>query len=87
MVEWGLLSANVSQQQRKQPQKNLMRLNYSFLRILKLQLINWNKTAVKYVLALSWTQKKKGAKCVEIISTDDKWQITAFVAGMMSREF
>ena len=34
----GFLSASVQQQQRKQAQKNLKRLNYSFLRILKLQL-------------------------------------------------
>ena len=49
--------------------------------------INWDQTAVKYVPISSWTQEKKGAKCAEIIGTDDKQQNTATVAGTMSREF
>ena len=31
--------------------------------------------------------RKKGAKCVEIVGTDDKRQITATVAGTMSGKF
>ena len=50
-------------------------------------IINWDQTAVKYVPVSSWTQERKGAKCVEIVGTDDKRQITATVAGTMSREF
>ena len=42
--------------------------------------INWDQTAVKYVPVSSWTQEKRGAKCVEIVGTDDKRQITATVA-------
>ena len=58
------------------------------LKDIPLQLvINWDQTAVKYVPVSSWTQEKKGAKCVEIIGTDDKRQITATVAGTMSGEF
>ena len=37
----------------------------------------WDQTAVKYVPVSSWTQEKKGAKCVEVVGTDDKRQITA----------
>ena len=33
--------------------------------------VNWDQTAIKYVPISSWTQEKKGAKCVEIVSTDD----------------
>ena len=39
--------------------------------------VNWDQTV----------QEKKGAKCVEIVGTDDKRQITATVAGTMSGEF
>ena len=36
LVGWGLLNANVPQQQRKQAQRNLKKLKHSILRILKL---------------------------------------------------
>ena len=49
--------------------------------------INWDQTAIKYVPVSLLIQEKKGAKSVEIIGTDDKRQITATVAGTMSREF
>ena len=48
--------------------------------------INLDQTVVKYTPVSSWTLEKKGAKCVEIIGTDDKRQITATVAGTMSGE-
>ena len=92
------LHVNVPQQQRKQTQRNLKKLKPNFLRILRLYIaklkdippelvINWDQTAVKYVPVSLWTPEKKGAKCVEIVSTDDKRQITATVAGTMSGEF
>ena len=45
--------------------------------------INWDQTTVKYVFVSSQTQKKKGAKCNEIVSTNDKIQI----AGIISEKF
>ena len=83
-----MLNANVPQQQRKQVQRNLDIETAAKLKDIPPELVvNWDQTAVKYVPVSSWTQEKKGAKCVEIVGTDDKRQITATVAGTMSGEF
>jgi len=40
-------------------------------------IINWDQTAIKYVLVSNWTREQKGSKRVEIAGIDDKRQITA----------
>ena len=47
--------------------------------------INWDQTAIQYVLVSSWTMEQ-GAKRVEIAGKDDKWQITAVLACTMSED-
>ena len=49
--------------------------------------INFDQTAVHYVLLDNWTMAKEGSKRVEIIGKDDKRQITAVLGGTMSGDF
>ena len=46
--------------------------------------INWNHTAAKIVLSSQWTMERKGMKRMEIAAVDDKRQITAIFACMLS---
>ena len=47
-------------------------------------IINWDQTAINYVLSGSWTMEKSGSQRVEIVANDDKRQITAVFAGMLT---
>ena len=49
--------------------------------------LNWDHTAVNYVPVSSWTMEKEGAKRVEIVSKDDKRQITAVFGCLMAGDF
>ena len=44
-------------------------------------MINWDHTG------LHWTMAKQGAKRIEIAEVEDKWQLTAVLAGTMSGFF
>ena len=50
-------------------------------------IINWDQTGINYVPVSSWTMEKQGAKRVEIVGVDDKWQITAVFSCSMSGDF
>ena len=50
-------------------------------------IINWDQTAVNYILLSSWTMEKQGTKRVEIVALDDKRQITAVFAGTLTGDF
>ena len=39
--------------------------------------LHWDETAIKYILLSNWTMDKEGSKQVEVVSIDDKRQITA----------
>ena len=44
-------------------------------------IVNWDQTAIKHVPSSNWTMAAEGSKRVEIVSIDDKHQITATFAG------
>ena len=50
-------------------------------------IINWDQTAVNYILLSSWTMEKRGTKRVEIVALDEKRQITAVFAGTLTGFF
>ena len=50
-------------------------------------IINWDQTAVNYIPLSSWTMEKRGTKRVEIVALDDKRQITAVFAGILTGDF
>jgi len=50
-------------------------------------IINFDQTALNYVPSTSWTMEKEGTKRVEVITKDDKRQITAVFGGSMSGDF
>ena len=49
--------------------------------------INWDHTAFKLVPSSNWAMEKKGTKRIEIITIDDKRQITCVLACTMSGYF
>ena len=49
--------------------------------------INWDQTGINYVSVSEWTMDQEGAKRVEMIGKDDKWQLTAVFACSMSGDF
>ena len=46
--------------------------------------INWDQTGIRYVPVGSGTMEKEGSKKVEIVAVDDKRQITAVFAGLLT---
>ena len=50
-------------------------------------IMNWDQTGVKLVPSSSWTMEKQGLKTVEMVSTDDKWQITGDFCGTIVGDF
>ena len=50
-------------------------------------IINWDQTGIKIIPVSSWTMEKRGARRVEIVGVDDKWQITAVFAATPLGEF
>ena len=63
--------------------KNVVYMN----EILKDLIINFDQTGINYVPVTSWTMEQEGAKCVEVVAKDDKWQITAVFARSFTGEF
>ena len=49
--------------------------------------INWDQMGIHYVPVGSWTMAKEGSKRVEIVAVDDKHQITAVFAGILTGDF
>ena len=49
-------------------------------------ILNWDHTAISIVPVFSWTMSKKGEQRVEIVSLDNKRQITAVLCGAMTGE-
>ena len=49
--------------------------------------MNWDQTGIHNVPVSSYTMEKEGAKRVELVGIDDKWQITAVFAGTMAGHF
>ena len=49
--------------------------------------ISWDHTGIHYIGVGSGTVAKEGSKRVEIVRIEDKRQITAGLAGTMSRKF
>ena len=39
--------------------------------------LNWDQRGIKIVPSSDWTMEQQGAKRVEIVRKNDKWQITA----------
>ena len=50
-------------------------------------IIDFDQTALNYVLSASWTMEKEGTSRVEVVAKDDKQQITAVFSGSMSGDF
>ena len=50
-------------------------------------IVNWDQTGIHYVPVSDWMMEKVGAKRVEIVGANDKWQITAVFVGTMSGGF
>ena len=50
-------------------------------------ILNWDHTGLKYVLVLSWTMAKEGAKKVSIAGIEDKCQITGVFAITLDGKF
>lgn len=50
-------------------------------------IVNWDRTAIKYVPVSGWTMKNVGSECVEIACLQDKRQITAIFAGSLAGDF
>ena len=49
--------------------------------------INWDQTEIHYVPVSSWMMEKEGSKRIEIVASDDKWQLTAVFAGTLAGDF
>ena len=50
-------------------------------------IISFDQTALSNVPATPWTMEKEGVKRIEVVSKDDKRQITAVFCGSMTGEF
>jgi len=50
-------------------------------------IINWDHTGINYFPVSSWTMETPGMQRVEIISKDDKQQLTAVLGCSMSGDF
>ena len=50
-------------------------------------IVNWDQTAIKYIPVSNWTMAKEGSKRVEMAGIDDKRQITAMFAALLSGNF
>jgi len=50
-------------------------------------IINFDQTGINYVPLTSWMMEQEGAKRVEIVAKDDKWQITAVFAASFTGDF
>ena len=50
-------------------------------------ILNWGQTAIKYIPLSNWTMDKEGSNRIEVVSTDDKHQITATFAASLSGHF
>ena len=50
-------------------------------------IINWDHTGLKYVPVSNWTMEVKGTKRVEIVSSDDKRQLTTLFSCTISGKF
>ena len=50
-------------------------------------IVNWDQTAIKYIPVSNWTMAKEGSKRVEVAGIDDKRQITATFAALLSGNF
>ena len=50
-------------------------------------IINFDQTALNYVPSTSWMMEKIGTSRVEVVTKDDKQQITAMFGGSMSGDF
>ena len=49
--------------------------------------INWDQTAIHYVLRSHWTMAKAGSQRVEVVGLDDKRQITALFGCTITGDF
>ena len=49
-------------------------------------IVNWDQTGIHYVPVSSWTMEACGSKRVEIVSQDDKRQITVVFAASLTGE-
>jgi len=49
--------------------------------------IKFDQTGINYIPVWSWTMEVQGAKHVEVAGKDDKHQITAVFASLMTRDF
>ena len=50
-------------------------------------ILNWDQTGIKIVPSSTWTMKRKGANRVEMVSVNDKRQITAIFCGALKCNF
>lgn len=50
-------------------------------------ILNWDQTGIKLVPYSSWTMERRGAKGVELLSANDKHQITAIFCGSILGDF
>ena len=50
-------------------------------------IFNWDQTALHLVPTGQWTMHPAGAKVVPIANSDDKRQVTAVLAAMLTGEF
>ena len=48
--------------------------------------INWDQAGVKVVPSSNWTLEQEGAERVEIAGLNNKHQVTAMLAGILSRK-
>ena len=44
-------------------------------------ILNWDQTGIKLVPSTGWTMEEQGARRVELVGLNDKWQITAAFCG------
>ena len=49
--------------------------------------LNWDHTGINIIPGSAWTMDQKGLLHVELLTLDDKWQITAVVCGSLSATF
>ena len=50
-------------------------------------ILNWDRTAIKYIPVSNWTVAIEGSKRIELIGYDDKGQIIATFAGTLTGQF
>jgi len=50
-------------------------------------IVNFDQTGIHYIPVMPWTMDKEGVKHVEIVAKDDKRQIIAVFAGMLTGDF